>query len=506
MKKAIVFILLLTLLLTVSFGCKKARTEESFYLSASSYKLPTSSEKADLHGYSYHALLQRGCIAVSATEGEETLYGVIDAGANRLLFPAVYGKVEMEGDFFILPPAESAEETIYRVAYLDGTFLTETTAEPTVRDIGGGYATVTTGAYMRIFHKSGSEILSENILGNGYECTACENFILARHTINGDYQVFNILTGESVLSFYPPSNCIMNVYYAGGNDFIAVYDYDSTEEEEHSVALLLSEGNLVYLRQTITRMTVGVPTPHALQCEEYVFSLKNKYSFGMTEEEREAYSIKPEYFTLGFYSRTADGAADGTVLYALTDRDLKIKAELPNGIRPDNPVKDGYLISGKQASSVYLLDEHLKIVFSLTDANYQSVSYSDGMVVLAKIEDGRAKYGAFSTKGQLAIDFDYAYLSKFAGGKAAAVKAGKIYILDKEGRETYVAETEDVSAFYVWEGFYERPEYGRIGLSSYDGTSLVPANYATLEAVTRCGDAVYVAMRMENAVDVYILR
>ena len=497
------FFAVLCVLLTVAFcafGCKGKVQEEGYYRMLASHIAPTSAVKTDLFGYTFEGFLDQDYILVSETKEEKTLYGVIDAEANKLLFSPLYADVEMSGDFFLLTPG--SDNIGYRVASQKGTIISETSEKPEIADVGQGYVSVASGNRSIVYDSDGEEALSANLMSADYEYSACGNFMIARDSMKGNYQVFNLHTGEVKLSLFPSANTLISLYYAGGNDFIAIYDVESSYDEKYDIIMQMSENNLLYMKQTVYRMTIGVESTHILPIKGYVASLTNKYTLGKTESDRERYPLKDGYFTMGLYNLT-DKTADGSIRYVVADASLNVLEELPDGIRPDTNTSDGYFISGLQTATVRLYNDKLENVMTLSDGPYHSASLSDGTVVVSKLYNGMALYAAYDTNGAMLIDYKYSYLSDFISGKAIGVRDKKSYLVGRDGSEVYLS---DDPLPYWWDGYYERTENGRIGLNSYNGTVLTPASYESVENYTRNGDTVYVAMKIGNAVDVYKLQ
>jgi len=500
MKKIIAFIVLILGLSVAAASCKESTTGD-FYNETTSYVQPTTAQKADLMGYAYDQMLNRGLVRVSETTDDVTLYGVIDTNNAALVFTPQYSDVTMYGDFLLLSPPEG--EATYTVAYLDGTVLKTLTQRPTVEDIGGGLVSLSDADYAYVFKKNGAELLTSHIFTSTYSFTCCGDYILAYDERSGAYFIFNALTGVLSHRLFPSTNETLSVHYAGGNDFIAVRGAMVTETDNYTVAVVQAEQTL-YMKQTVSRVTVGNKQEHIIPFDGFLCVLENKYSFGTTEEERETYPLQDGYFTTGVYV-AENKVSRGDIQYAIADKNLTALTNMPQGIRPDRSAVDGYVLSGNQTTAIYVFDEKLAPLLTLSDRVYESVRYSDGAITAAYIdsETKRVLYGAFDLEGNLLIEFKYSYISEFLSGKAVAVREGKAYVIDKAGNETYVGEN---ALPYYWYGFYEMTENTRIGIASFDGTTLIPASYRDLAGVTRQGEKVYVALRIGNVVDLYILK
>ena len=501
MKKFLAVLCVLATLALGAFGCKEAAQEDQgYYRLFASHIAPNYSEKTDLFGYSYYDFLDRDFVEICTVKDEKTLYGVVDTASRKLLFAPEYADVEMIGDFFLLHPG--SDEDDYRVAATDGTVIYESPELPTVYDVGQGYVCVTTSTRSIVYDSKGEEALPSSLMGADYIYTACDNFMIARNSIRGEYMIFNLHTGELKLTLFPPESTVLSVYYAGGNDFIVVYDKETSYDADYDILLAMGSDYSVYLKQTVYRMTVGVETPHIVPVKGYIASLTSRYAFGMTELVRETYPIRDGYFTMGLYNVT-DRSADGSIRYVLTDASLNVVAELPDGIRPDTNTVDGYFLSGLQSANVRLFNDRLENVLTLSDGPYHAAVLSDDAIILSKVTDGISLYGAVRTDGTELIEMKYSYLSEFISGKAIGVRDRKSYLVGKDGSETYLS---DDPLPYWWDGYYEYRENGRIGLRSYNGTVLTPASYESVDNCTRYGDTVYVAMKIGDAVDVYRLQ
>ena len=499
MKKFCLILCLLSCLALCAVGCETTARDDSYYRLFASHISPSHSVKTDLFGYDFEDFLERDYILVSETKEDKTLYGVVNGATNRLLFAPLYVDVEMIGDFFLLSPDEGGGD--YRVTASDGTIIAEEQMKPTISDVGQGYVCVTTTSASTVYNSKGAEALPTSFLDENYVYTACGNFMMAMDSVKGDYQVFDLRTGESKLTLFPPTNTVLSVHYAGGNDFIVIYDTETSNEDNYDVVLQMGGGSLIYLKQTIRRLTVGMSMPRTVTFPGYVASVSSKTSFGKTERMREQYPVKDGYLTVGLYNVTGKDA-DGSIRYVLTDDSLNVVAELPDGIRPDTNTVDGYFLSGMQTANVQLFNDKLESILTLSEGPYHSALLSDGVIVVSKVNNGASLYAAYDTKGNLLIDYKYSYLSEFISGKSIGVRDKKSYLVGKDGSETLIS---DDPLPYWWDGYYERTENGRIGLTSYNGTVLTPASYESVEDVSRYGDTVYVALRIGNAVEVFKL-
>ena len=425
----------------------------------------------------------------------------MDANENKLLFPPENGEVELIGGFFLLSPGSDAGE--YRVASSNGTILFSAPERPEVADVGQGYVSVASGNKSIVYNADGEEALPLSSLDENWVYAACDNFMLAANALRGFYQIFNLHTGEMKWALYPEESTVISVYYAGGNDFIIVYDKEVAYDQDYDVRLQISEGDSLYMKQTVSRITIGVDTPRSVSVNGYIASLTNKYAFGKTEKDRQAYLLNDGYFTMGIYNVT-DKVADGTIRYVVTDQVLNVLTELPDGIRPDSgSTTDGYFLSGLQSPNVRLFNDRLESILTFSDGPYHSAFLSEDVIILSKLSNGAVVYTAFDREGGTILDHNYSYLSEFISGKAIGVREGESYLVGKDGKEEYLSEDPLPN---WWDGYYEYREGDRVGLRSYNGTTLTPADYETVDNYTRHGDTVYVAMKIGNAVDVYKLQ
>jgi len=499
MKKYLLIPLVLLLVLTCTFGCKQTTTDNGYYYYFSSAIAPNTATAVDLSGYTFSEFLNRHCIAVSTTEGEATFYGVVNGDSGKVIITPTCDEVEMYGDFFLLNCSETNNN--YQVKSLDGTLIFESQNRPEISDIGGGYVSITVGDVSSVYNSKGEEMIAGSLMNGDYEYSACSNFLIARSTKVGDCHIFNLHTGELKKSFYPKNETLFTVHYAGGNDFIVIYDYYIEEGGDYDILLREAGGSEVRLKQSISRFTIGVDTPHTIPFTGYIASVRSRYAFDMTQEERENYPLQEEYFSIGTYNVT-NKTADGKVTYFVTDRRLNKLVEMPNGIRPDTKCTDGYFMSGLQSNKVMLFDSKLNPILTLPEERYYSATLSDGAIVATILSDKRAAYGAYDLEGNVIIEFKYSYLSAFISGKAIGVHDGKSYLVSKSGEEEYIGENKN--PFY-WDGYYVRTENERIGLTSYNKTTLTSATYDSVQDYKRFGDTVYVALQTENVTIVYKL-
>lgn len=497
MKKIIPALLALTLILFSSFACSKTKAG-GFYRERSSLRYAESASLFTPREGSFDQVLGLDLASVYKNEEGKKNFGMARISTGELLIPFRYLSLTASGDF-ILAETTLEEDALFVVYYKDGTKIYESDDPLTVQDVGDGIARITDNGYVLAFDKTGRDVLSSTSLGEDYELSSCENFILAKNGKTGTYLIFNAKTGEIVSSFFASESAEPFVCYAGGNDFIAIYNEKVSAGHPYKAAVQ-GEGETVFYDQKIYRVTIGVSSSRELAVDRFIYKLSNRYDFGLTSADREEYPLKGGYFAESDY-KTENKIATGEIEYRITNASLSSLSLLPSGVSPTQSATDGY-IAASNSSFLYLFDSDLKELLKKPNENFQSVKLSDEAIVLSKIENGKLTYGAIDLSGKEILPFSYSYLSEFRNGKAVGVKDKKAYLVSKDGSERYVS---DETFPYYWDGFCIVTQGGRTGAIDYNGENLVPYAYDGIAAAVRFGDTVYLSMKIGEVIDLFIL-
>ena len=494
----ILIAMMLVALSMVSCGNKEESDPASYYRSISSRGALRSASKVSLGGYAFESFLNRGEIKISEKRGDITYYGVLSGRGDSIL-PVSYTTILASGDFLI---AEGGEETSRRIVYsYSGKELYSATEAYDVSDVGGGLFSVKTRTASHLYNGEGAEVLPGTSLDQTYDYSACGDYVIARSGERGRTFVFHARTSDLVYSFFDSSNRNHLVAYVGGKDFIVVYTDKLESAEGCDVEIKRDEGT-VYYKQSVYRYTVGVAEPTPLTPGKFIVKINNKYSIGVTEYERENYSLLDGYNAVSYY--VTDGrVASGALNHYIADGALSTLKALPEGVSALYVPVDGVTAVVSKEGAILYLDESAEVFCRIADAAYQDVVFSGGMVVASKIvASGVVRRGGFDLEGHNVIPFEYSYISAFVGGKAIATKDGKAYVITTTGSETYIG---DFSMPYYFDGFYQIERGGYVGAMSFDGVELIPASYTAFAAVTRYEETVYVALTLGDVADVYRL-
>ncbi len=486
----------LVLVALSAVSCKKKTESASYFRSVSSARALTSSVKIDLKGASFDEFLNRGLIKVKSVEEEGVRYGVMNQAGESIL-PVSYRSVTCSGDFLI---AEGGEEVSrHHVFSLDGTLLYVSDDEIEVTDVGGGFFSVVTKSTSYLFNGKGENVLPGSLLDQSYAFSACGNYVLARSAEKGRTFVFHTLTSDIIYSFFDSETTSYVVAYLGGSDF-AVVKTDLADAADYDVALDRGAEGKKYYKQTVRRYTAGVSDPAVLSTGRFIVKIFNAYSVGMTEEDREGFSLKEGFQGVAYYE-TVGKTASGALSYYIGDASLKELKALPAGVSPLATFVNGTAAVSNASGAICFLNESAEVTGVIDDAVYQDVFFSGEVVVASKVtESGVLRRGGFDKSGKNVIPFEYSYISSFVGGKAVVSKGGKAYVMTSSGAETYVG---DYTMPHYFDGFYETRSGDFVGATSFDGVPLIAPTYQTFSAVRRYGDSVYVALSLGAVTDVY---
>ena len=499
LKKAFLVLCALVLVAVCAVSCKKTKSIEECYLSVPARHALHSSVKLSLNGASFHSFLNRGLIKVSDQKDGNPVYGVMN-DAGETILPTEYTSLYSLGDFLVAEGGEVVSR--HYVFSLKGTLLYTSDDAVEVKDVGDGYFAVSDGENCSIYNQKGENVLPGTRLDATYAYSACGDFILAKSATKGTTFVFHALTSNILFSFFDNETTKHLVAYVGGNDFIVVKS-EETNSSDYDVALTRGgESGVVYYKQTVRRYTSGVATPTTLEIDRFIVQVTNKYTVGLTEQDRENFALKSGYQGVGYY--VTDGkSATGALSYYIGDSGLKQVRALPEGVSPWMTFIDGTAVASSSSGAIVFFNQNGEVTGKIEDAVYQNVVFSGEVVTASKMtESGVVRLGAFDKKGNLVLPFEYSYISSFVGDKAVASKGGKAYLVTASGAETYIG---DYSMPHYFDGFYQVQSGSFVGANSFDGVALIAPSYQSFEDVRRYGDSVYVALSIGSVTDVYRL-
>jgi len=489
--------ILSVILLLFSFASCKKNNEQisSYYEAGTANPILSSKIEVPIEGYSFVTFLNRGVIEISDESG--TYFGAMNRDGRVLIEPTQYSSLTMEGDFFFAEG--NIEEGLYVVLNLNGEIVYSTFKPITIADVGEGCFRVEEDGRSYVYDEKGNDLLGATSLDSTYEYSVCKNYILARSKTRKNAFVFLRRSGDTLLSLYGGSTVSFNVAYLGNKDFLVIRE-ETVDAASNYTYSIKENGATKYVLQTAEIRGVDGSAPRTVTPDAPIYSLSDRYSFGMTQQARENYALKEGYFSLATY-RLDGKAADGSVEYCVTDASLRPLAHMPENINPQiRPVKGASAVTGANGV-LYLVDEKLEVISAFDDAIYQSASFSGDYITATKIGEG-SKRGCLDKNGNVLIPFEYSYISEFFGNYVIASKGGETFVVGTDGTKRKIGE--EIFPYY-WIGYYEVVEGSSIGLASLDGNVLVAATYETLEGVGRYGGEVLVALKRNGKTTVFRL-
>ena len=498
-KKFVALLLLLVLTLSLCACGKKKKEAAEYYRSLDAKRPLTSVLEIPLGDYLFDSFLNRGMIKVKGTGERSDCYGALDS-EGKVVLPVKYHSLEMEGDFFLA--GGSLETSLYLVYNLKGEEICSSDQPIRLRDIGDGRLSASDNKYSYVFNDKGDDLLPGSSLDTTYSYVSCGEYILAISASRGDVLIYSARTSDILKSFADNNaNINYSAAYLGGNDFAILRNETVTAADDYTVALK-SGGSTRYLKQTVDRYTAGANTSWHMTTTGYIVSISDRYSVGVTAEEREEYPLVDGYYSVAKYL-TQGKETNGTLTYCIADRSLAEVKALPEGLSPLLTMRGGAAACLSPSGAIYLLNEKLDVLAKIDDAPYQMMVFSGEIVTASKLVDGVRKFGGYDKNGRERISFEYTYIFEFVGEKAIALKGEKVYLVTKDNKATYLSDYEGYP--FYWDGFYEVLSDGKVGLTSFDGISLLPAEYDGVLGARRYDNEVFVALSSGDKTKAYRL-
>ena len=494
--RAVIAILLISLLLVACCACKKTPQESgSFYDAANPTPALTSKISIPIEGCRFVTFLNRGMMEITDEEG--TYHGAMDRDGRIVIEPNKYSALSMVGDFFFAEG--NLAEGLYVVLNLSGEIVYSAFKPIEISDVGEGCVRILEDGRPYLYDSAGNELIAGTSLDSTYEHSVCKRYVVTRSKTRKNAFVFLRETGNLELALYGSDSVSYEIAYLGGKDFLAIREEAVSSSDDYTYSIKSGETTR-YIRQTMQIHTLDGSAPRTVRTEAPFYSLTDRYSFGVSQQSRENYGLKEGYFALRTY-RLEGKSADGTTDVCVSDATLRPLARLPEESNPlIRPVKGAAAVTGA-SGTLYLVDDALNLLKTFDDAVYQSPSFSGSLITVTNITAG-SKRGCLDKNGNVVIPFEYSYISEFFGDYAVASKGGKSYAIRIDGTAREIGEE---TFPYYWLGYYETTANGKIGIASLDGTQLVPTDYDTLEGVGRYGGEVFVALKKDGKVTVYRL-
>ncbi len=487
--------LIATLLLACAlFSCSGKSGNGAYFVSRSSRKALSGALSVPLGGNRFESFLNRGYIKVSSGTGESLRYGVLDKDGQAVL-PLEYTSVSMDGDFFLVQG--SLYDSLYAVLNRQGEKIYGSNEMLNISDAGGGYVRIVQSGEALLYGSNGQNVLPGTSLDDSYEYSVCEHYVIARSESKHNAFVFSARSSEILLCFYGNSSTDYEVAYLGGKRFAVLQSKAVSESAKHKIAI-----GGYYLDQTVYLYTIGESLPRTFALDKVLVTVRDRYAVGVSEEARENYPLSAGYYCVSYYNEV-NGVADGTLSSYIADSSLKEIKAVPAGIGYVLSMTDGMTAEIEPSTgAICLINDKLELVKKINDAIYQDLVFSGDILTTSKVVSGARRIGGYDLSGNQVIPFLYTYISEFYGDKAVAVRDHKAYILDKSGKEEYVAERD---LPYSWEGFYEYQEGEKMGLKSFDGQTLLAALFDSLVGEKRVGEETFVALLRDGVYEVYRL-
>ena len=419
-------------------------------------------------------------VLVSQAFGEEgtiTRYGVWRDDAYVL--PCEYRRLEVVGDFY-LTQYHLLDERKVEVFDRTGTLLVGTAdTSAGVVAVSSDYFVFYTDTDAQLFDSEGNAYFLDGVLRSGDRVSVC-----------GDYVVTIDATGSS-LCIWDGSNILRHRFSADDTRYVMAYVGDrflvtaiSAGTEKNYTYIEEQDGQTYYMRQQawwydpVTDVTVKADLDYV------VLSVRNAYTPAVSREEVAAMHLRTGYSAV-VVAELDERKVHVSDRYYVMDSEARLVVRYPVGINPTAiyyRADRGFVGSSHTASAAALYDLAGNLIWQDKSHTYATMRWQGDRLTASYYEDGVTHHGAFDSEGNVAVPFDYRYMSPYFEGLAVAGDADTYYVLDAAGK---VLSTIDVACPEHWLGYglytYRQGDY--TGVKNFAGQVVVAPTSQTITSI-----------------------
>ncbi len=444
--------------------------------------LPTQAEEIIIpSGYYPVEILSGGIIKISDVAEEGGNVGLCSSN-GAVLVPAEYAAIVQSGPFFMAYQTGDNGRT-YFFFYRNGSSIPITIddEEVVMYALSDKFFVVKNTVDSQVFDKDGKAYFA-TMLSASTDYTVGDNYIIACNSKTNLNSIYDTSDGYArhIKSYFGDyeRNLYYNLIYQGGGKFLAIANYIAGTSN-YSYRVSTEKGDVCY-GQRLYSYNAETDESADINADFHILSITNRYSQGLTYEEKAAFSLQDGYNSVWVAETDEDKYLSASVAYVMNS-DCILTVRFQESLSAELlTYKGGLGFSGNALAdySAGLFGLDGKAVWSV-QGSYQYQNYNNGYLVAGRVQDGVTRYGAFDSDGNVAIPFDYEFLSSFAEGYAVGKTAENWVIVDKDGNTVVIDGFEGkLTALFAYT--YSFTAGGKVGVRSYAGEELIGAEYAAV--------------------------
>lgn len=437
MYKRLAIILILLLLGTACLAaCRPAATTDNAigWVQDAQPVLPTKAERVfTLPDGTRPVSSCADCWVVQDVETE--LFGIMDSAAQWTM-PCQYRSMAVD-EGFVLAQSRVDEEQAYTVATASGQVLAHYTDSVTIRAIGRDLCAVYTDRYAQVFDRNGTSYFINGALSPNLYFAACDDYLLGHDSATGAYYIWELYRqngkGSAFLAAaYEQEDALYQVAYLGNSRFWIITSMPVSQASQQTYAQMI-DGTLYRVRQQSEILDFTRSTEPTVAAINYVvLDIVNAYTPHLSLSARQSLPYQTNRTAVAIATLQTDGTVSSTCYALIANESLARTAAFPAGIGATGirySLDLGFVGAQHSDYSVALYRTDGSLAWQHRDAQYQAMSWQNGMYVCAKLSNTTPVYGAYDAEGRVAVPFIYDYLSPFIEGYAIAKQNGVYYRL-----------------------------------------------------------------------------
>lgn len=530
MKKILLPILILMLILTL-VGCKKPTEDKSSFYTVEMGRKVFVDEKTDIdlrkdstfnikEGYHFskqindelYVAYSREILSDYDDEEYVDKYGVFDRNGNTVI-ECKYDRLNVTGNFIFGNFYTDDIEYKSDIYYSNGNIILTTDYVIELQALSDDFCALYYNGYSQVFDKDGVYYFgTKNKMSGNIRYSICDDYLFGYDTALGDWFIWETyvsLTGDVPYGFvvlkriFEGGDSLYSLAYLGNDKFLVVETMNVGTGYDYFEVI---NGTKYYLKQRTSIYNVLDDSQKFYKSEYPILSVVNHYSPTLTLEQKKDLNFKIGFSRVNAGLVNEKGERDDSRFFIIDGKgDFVIR--FPKNMNPSAMrFIDGYGFAGgaSEEFSAALYYMNCDTMWVKNDREYYSQSFASGRYVLSSSIGGAMRYGVLDTDGEVVVDFDYAYISPFVNGLAFfRHHDGSVGVMNVDGKVERTVNNfvsgSNTTAF----GVFEFEEDEKKGVKTFDGITVIPADYDSLVYIGKSDKKFVIVMRKGDSETLY---